>query len=71
MAGYREALRGWRTLGLIFDEALAGLGLAILLNPTEREMPESPAVIEAARATFAELGARPFAARLETAGIAL
>jgi hypothetical protein len=70
VAGYREALRGWRALGLTFDEALAGLDLAILLNPTEREMTESPAVIDAARATFTQLGARPFAARLETAGIA-
>jgi hypothetical protein len=70
VAGYREALRGWRALGLTFDEALAGLDLAILLNPSEREMTESPAVIEAARATFTQLGARPFAARLETAGIA-
>ena len=70
VAGYREALRGWRSLGLTFDEALAVLDLAILLNPSEREMTESPAVIEAARATFAQLGARPLAARLETAGVA-
>jgi hypothetical protein len=70
VAGYREALRGWRALGLTFDEALAGLDVAILLNPSEREMTESPAVIEAARATFVQLGARPFAARLETADIA-
>jgi hypothetical protein len=70
VAGYREALRGWRALGLTFDEALAGPDLATVLNPSEREMTESPAVIDAARTTFTQLGARPFADRLETADIA-
>ena len=36
IAGYREVLRGWRQLGLAFDEALAALDMAILLAPTER-----------------------------------
>ena len=40
-AGYREALRGWRQLGLRFDEAMAALDMAILLAPTEREMAEA------------------------------
>jgi zinc-ribbon domain len=73
LAGARfcvECATPWRSLGLAFDEALAGLDVASLLNPTEREMPEAAAVIEAAQATFAQLGARPFAARLETAGVA-
>ena len=46
VACYREALRGWRALGLAFDEAMAVLDLAILLAPTEREMAEAPEAIE-------------------------
>ena len=65
IAGYREALRGWRQLGLAFDEALAALDLAILLAPTEREMAEAPAAIDAARETLARIEARPLLARLD------
>jgi class 3 adenylate cyclase len=67
VAGYREAVRGWQQIGLAFDEALAGLDLAILLAPTEREMPEAPAVTESTRAILTRLGARPLLARLEAA----
>jgi class 3 adenylate cyclase len=67
IAGYREALRGWRQLGLAFDEAMAALDMAILLAPTEREMAERSAIIESARDTLTRLGARPFLARLEAA----
>ncbi len=65
IAGYREALRGWRQLGLAFDEAMAALDMAILLVPTEREMAEAHTVIEAARETLTRLGATPFLARLD------
>jgi len=65
VAGYREALRGWRSLGLAFDEAMAALDLAVLLVPTEREMAEAASVIEAARETLNRLGARPLLARLD------
>ncbi len=67
ISGYREALRGWRGLGLAFDEALTVVDLATVLAPTEREMPEAPAVIEAARETLRRLGARPLLARLDEA----
>jgi tetratricopeptide (TPR) repeat protein len=67
VAGYREAIRGWQSLGLGFDEALAGLDLALLLAPTEREMAEAPAIIESTRALLTRLGARPLLARLEAA----
>ena len=67
IAGYREAMRGWRGLGLAFDEAMATLDMAILLAPTEREMAEAPVTIETARETFTRLGARPFLARLDEA----
>ncbi len=64
IAGYREALRGWRQLGLAFDEAMAAIDLAALLDPSEREMAEAPAAIETARETLARLGAQPLLARL-------
>jgi hypothetical protein len=65
VAGYREVLRGWRQLGLAFDEALATLDLAIVLAPTEREMAEAPAAIATARETLTRLGAKPLLARLD------
>ena len=49
MAGYREVLRGWKQLGCAFDEALAAIDMATLLEPTEREMPEAAAFIQDAR----------------------
>ena len=58
VAGYREALRGWRQLGCAFDEAMAALDMAILLAPTDREMAEAPAAIEAARADVRPPGRR-------------
>lgn len=67
IAGYREALRGWRGLGLAFDEAMAALDLAILLAPTAREMPEATAVIEWTRETLSLLGATPLLVRLRAA----
>ncbi|HSO28541.1 MAG TPA: adenylate/guanylate cyclase domain-containing protein [Candidatus Sulfomarinibacteraceae bacterium] len=66
--GYRDALRGWRQLGLLFDEALAVVDLALLLAPTDREMAEAPAAIAAARDTLTRLRATPILARLDEAG---
>ena len=67
VAGYREALRGWRQLGCAFDEAMAALDIALLLAPTEREMAEAPAAIQATRETFSRLGATPLLAQLDLA----
>ena len=67
ISGYRETLRGWRQLGLAFDEAMAALDMAILLAPTEREMAEASTAIEAARETLSRIGARPLLTRLEAA----
>ncbi|MEO8229035.1 MAG: adenylate/guanylate cyclase domain-containing protein [Chloroflexota bacterium] len=69
VAGYREALRGWRQLGLAFDVALAALDLAILLAPTDAEMTEAPTAIASARETLTRIGARPLLARLDAAGV--
>jgi class 3 adenylate cyclase/tetratricopeptide (TPR) repeat protein len=61
---YREALRGWRDLGLAWDEALCGLDMATLLDPAE---PEVRAAAEAAREILVRLEAAPFIARLDAA----
>ncbi|MET1231552.1 MAG: adenylate/guanylate cyclase domain-containing protein [Candidatus Limnocylindrales bacterium] len=65
VAGYREALHGWRQLGLAFDEAMATLDLAVVLAPSEDEMPEAADAIRAARRTLTRLGAQPLLARLD------
>ncbi len=67
VAGYREVLRGWKQLGCTFDEALAAIDMAILLKPTEREMPEAAALIEDARQALLQMDAKPLVARLESA----
>ena len=67
VAGYREAIRGWQQIGLAFDEALAGLDLAILLAPTERELADAGAIVESTRAILTRLGALPLLTRLEAA----
>ena len=64
LAGYREALRAYRQLGLVFDEAVAVVDMAILLAPEERD-PDVTAAIASARETLDRLGARPFLVRLD------
>jgi len=61
---YREALRSWRDLGLAWDEALCGLDMAILLDPTEPQVGEAA---DASREILSRLGAKPFLARLDAA----
>src|SRR5579859_458205 len=61
---YREALGGWRDLGLAWDEALTGLDMAILLDPSE---PEVRTAAESTRQILVRLGAKPFLARLDAA----
>jgi class 3 adenylate cyclase/tetratricopeptide (TPR) repeat protein len=62
--GYREALRTWRDLGTVWDEALCGLQMAILIGPHE---PEVKAAAERAREIFVRLKAQPFLERLDAA----
>ncbi len=64
MAGYRRALTAWHDLGLPWDEALCGMEMATLLDPTE---PEVRAAADSAREILTRLGAKPFLERLETA----
>ena len=67
LATYREALRGYRALGLAFDEAVAVVDMATVLPAPEGEAPDVTAAIDAARETLTRLGAAPFLARLESA----
>jgi hypothetical protein len=61
---YRDALREWRDLGLLWDEALCGLDMATLLDPAD---PEVRAAADAAREILVRLEAAPFLARLDAA----
>ncbi len=60
VAGYREALRAYRQLGLAFDEATAAVDAAMLLPADERGIPDIVVAIAAARETLERLGSRPF-----------
>jgi class 3 adenylate cyclase len=55
-AGYRSAIAAWRDLGLQFDEALTILAAATYLDPAD---PEVAGWVDAARAIFTKVGARP------------
>jgi tetratricopeptide (TPR) repeat protein len=61
---YRAALATWRSLGLVWDEALCAIDMATLLDPGE---PDVRAAADASRAILTRLGARPFLDRLEAA----
>ena len=61
---YRESLLAWRDLGLVWDEALCGLDMALLLDPAESDV---RAAADRARETLVRLEAAPFIARLDAA----
>jgi tetratricopeptide (TPR) repeat protein len=65
LAGYREALRAYRQLGLVFDEALAGIDMSLLLASPERDAPDVAGAIQGARESVTRLGASPFLAILD------
>jgi tetratricopeptide (TPR) repeat protein len=62
LATYREALRAWQALGLVWDEALCAIDMATTLDPRE---PEVSAIVDRARETLTALGAMPMLTRLE------
>ena len=64
LAMYRDALRRWRELGLVFDEALTFIDMATLLDADDAEV---RAAADSARAILERLGAKPLLARLEAA----
>ena len=67
LAGYREALRVYRNLGLAFEAAAAAVDMTTLLPAAERDAPEVVAAVASARETLTRLGARPFLDRLDGA----
>ena len=64
-AGYRDALDGWRDLGLEWDEAMTGLEMATVLD---RRQPDVAAAIQRSREIMERLRARQFLDRLSLAG---
>jgi hypothetical protein len=61
---YREALAGWRATHSVWDEALTGIDMALLLDPAEPEVVE---VAASTREILERLRARPYLERLEAA----
>jgi tetratricopeptide (TPR) repeat protein len=64
LALYRDALRFWRETHSVWDEALTGVDMAMLLDPAE---PEVAAAIKSTRAILDRLGAKPYLERLDAA----
>jgi class 3 adenylate cyclase/tetratricopeptide (TPR) repeat protein len=64
LALYRDALKAWRAMGLDWDEALAGIDMATLLEVAD---PEVAAAAERSREILVRLQAKPFIERLEAA----
>jgi class 3 adenylate cyclase/tetratricopeptide (TPR) repeat protein len=57
LAGFSDATRRWRELGLDFEAAVCGLDLVIMLGPSE---PEARAAAEEVGPVFERLEAQPF-----------
>ncbi len=64
LAGFADAIRRWRELGLAFEEAQCQLNLIAVVGGSG---PEVTAAANDARATFERLGAKPFQERLAEA----
>ena len=64
LAGFTDALRRWRDLGLEFEAAVCALNLVSTLGGSE---PEARVAAEDAGALFERLGAKPFAELLDAA----
>jgi class 3 adenylate cyclase len=62
LGAYRVVLRVWREMALPWDEALAAIDMATLLDPG---LPEVAAAVDRAREILAGLGARPILDRLD------
>ena len=62
LALYREALNGWRDLGLVWDEALCGIDMATVLDPSTAEV---RAAADQTREILVRLGAHPLVSMLE------
>ncbi|HET9852044.1 MAG TPA: hypothetical protein VFP56_06010, partial [Candidatus Limnocylindrales bacterium] len=67
LAGFLDAFRAYRQLGLRFDEAAAAVDLAVLLPDHAKDSSAAAEAIAAARETLEQLGARPYLERLHGA----
>ncbi|MFI5255156.1 MAG: hypothetical protein ACHQ15_06850, partial [Candidatus Limnocylindrales bacterium] len=65
VAGYRDAARRWRDLGVGFDLALCDLDAVRFLGDADPKLAHEAA--DEARGIFTRLGAKPFLARLDVA----
>ncbi len=59
---YREALANWRASHSVWDEAMTGMDMALLLDPNDPEVAE---VIASTRAILERLRAQPYLDRLD------
>jgi tetratricopeptide (TPR) repeat protein len=64
LALYRDALRGFRETHSILDEAMTGIDMTELLDPSE---PEVAATTKSTREILERLGAKPYLERLDSA----
>jgi DNA-binding CsgD family transcriptional regulator len=58
LVAFRRACAGWRNLGMPYEEALARVGIALTCDALA-DFGAAQLELDAARATFARLGARP------------
>jgi tetratricopeptide (TPR) repeat protein len=61
---YRDALTSWRELGMAWDEALTGIDMVSVLDPSN---PEVRAAAQSTREILVRLRAQPFIERLDAA----
>ena len=61
---YRDALTSWHGLGMAWDEALTGIDMVSVLDPSN---PEVRAVAQSTCVILERLGAKPYLERLEAA----
>ncbi|HUP83054.1 MAG TPA: adenylate/guanylate cyclase domain-containing protein [Candidatus Limnocylindria bacterium] len=64
VALYKDALSTWRDLKVVWEEAMTGLDMAIVLDPQDADV---QAVVRATREILTRLRAKPYLERLETA----
>jgi tetratricopeptide (TPR) repeat protein len=63
VAAYRLAIKSWRDLGVVFEEAATGVDMAVALGPEHADQE----IVRSTRVILERLGAKPYLARLEAA----
>ncbi|HWO11436.1 MAG TPA: hypothetical protein VNN80_18205, partial [Polyangiaceae bacterium] len=64
LSSYREAMKVWRSSHCVWDEAMTGIDMAQLLDPSDPEVAEA---IASTRSILERLAAKPYLERLEAA----